>query len=101
GGDLYVIEEAVDFKSADGALMVQLRLAIATHQRRLANAYFEKSKADAIERGVPINPRLAPGLVAFTDRDGKRNGVKVDNRVAAIVREVFRRRVDERAGPAE
>jgi len=78
GGRLYVIEEAVDLRSPDGALMVQLPLAIATHQRRLANAYFDKSKADAVERGVPIQPRLAPGIVAVRNADGKRVGVEVD-----------------------
>jgi DNA invertase Pin-like site-specific DNA recombinase len=98
GGQLYVVEEPADFKTADGALSVELRLVIATHQRRTANAYFEKSKAQAIANGVPIMPvsALPPGYL----RDPDTRRLVVDVEVAPVVREVFQRRAGG-AGPAE
>lgn len=100
GGSLYVIEEAADLKTPDGAFMVQVRLAVATHQRNISRQYLDKSKADAIARGVPVNPRLPPGVVSVLDGRGKRIGIEVEETKAVVVRELFARRVAG-AGPTE
>jgi hypothetical protein len=62
GGRIYSYAEPADWITGDGELQINLALAIAQHQRRRANEYFESAKASAVERGVPINPRIAPGV---------------------------------------
>lgn len=95
GGRIYSYAEPADWTTSDGELQINLALAIAQHQRRRANEYFESAKAAAIERGVPINPRIAPGY----QRDANSGRLVVVPEVAAVIREVFERRVAG-AGPS-
>src|SRR4051794_5300568 len=95
GGRIYSYAEPADWTTSDGELQINLALAIAQHQRRRANEYFESAKAAAIERGVPINPRIAPGY----ERDPQSGRLVVVPQVARVIREAFERRVAG-AGPA-
>jgi DNA invertase Pin-like site-specific DNA recombinase len=95
GGRIYSYAEPADWTTSDGELQINLALAIAQHQRRRANEYFESAKASAVERGVPINPRIAPGF-----RRDEATGKLVPDESASAIREVFERRVAG-AGPAE
>lgn len=94
-GRVFSYAEPADWTTSDGELQINLALAIAQHQRRRANEYFESAKASAIERGVPINPRIAPGY----ERDSATGRLRVDERLAPFVREAFELRVGG-AGPA-
>lgn len=96
GGRIYSYAGPADWTSSDGELQIHLALAIAQHQRRRANEYFETAKQSAVERGVAVNPRIAPGYV----RDGESRRLVVDPSAAPVIREVFERRTMG-AGPAE
>ncbi len=95
GGRIFSYAEPADWTTSDGELQINLALAIAQHQRRRANEYFESAKAAAVERGVPINPRIAPGY----RRDADTGRLVIDERVAPVIREVFELRIAG-AGPA-
>lgn len=96
GGRIFSYAEPADWTTSDGELQINLALAIAQHQRRRANEYFESAKASAVERGVPINPRIAPGYIRVPET----GRLVADRQAAPVIREVFDRRIDG-AGPAE
>ncbi|WP_354700204.1 integrase [Paraconexibacter sp. AEG42_29] len=95
GGRIYSYAEPADWTSSDGELQIHLALAIAQHQRRRANEYFETAKQSAVERGVAVNPRIAPGY----RRDEATRRLVVDRKAASVIQEVFERRTMG-AGPA-
>lgn len=95
GGRVYAPDAPSDWTSPEGELQAGIVFAFAQYVRSRARAGFERSKQQAIERGIPVANRAPVGYVKGADRR-----LEPDPAVAPVVRELFERRAAG-AGPSE
>jgi site-specific DNA recombinase len=86
GGAVYA-PNLPDYTTADGRMLTTIQLAVDTGYRERKREEFERAKAGAIARGIPVNSRAAVGY-----RKGKDRRLVPDERVAPLVREAFEMR---------
>lgn len=86
GGAVYA-PNLPDYTTADGRMLTTIQLAIDTGYRERKREEFERAKAGAIARGIPVHSRAPVGYRARPDRR-----LEPDPRVAPLVREVFEMR---------
>ena len=87
GGVIYAPDAPADWTTPEGELQAGILFAFAQYVRQRARAGFERSKEQAITRGIPVATRTAVGLRQREDRR-----LEPDPRTAPVVREVFERR---------
>lgn len=94
GATIYAPDAPADWTSPEGELQAGIVFTFAQYVRSRARAGFERSKEQAIARGIPVNSRAAVGYVKGDDRR-----LHIDPKTAPIIRELFQRRAAG-AGPA-
>lgn len=99
GGRIISFAENPDWTTPEGELQIGLVFAFAQYERKVKAASFDKSKQRAVAHGIPVHPRLPPGLRLVVDEHGNRTGV-THNEHAAAMRRFFELRGGG-AGPAE
>ena len=94
GGEVYA-PNLSDHTTADGRMLNTIQLAIDAGMRERAKETIARARENAIANGIPVTNRDAVG----NKRNAQRR-YEADERVAPIIREVFKRRAAG-AGPAE
>jgi DNA invertase Pin-like site-specific DNA recombinase len=95
GGVIYAPDAPSDWTTPEGELQTGIIFAFAQYVRSRARAGFERSKEQAIARGIPVATRPAVGY-----RQRKDRRLELDPATAPIVRQVFEMRAAG-AGPRE
>ncbi len=91
GAAIYAPDAPADWTTPEGELQAGIVFAMAMYVRKRARAGFERSKEQAIARGIPVNSRAAVGY-RKRDGDGEDRRLEIDPATAPVVREVFERR---------
>jgi DNA invertase Pin-like site-specific DNA recombinase len=89
GGIFVSVQDGLDLSTPTGKLVLRIMFSMAEWELDRVRANWETAKARAVARGVHIC-----GLVPVGYRRGAGGRLKVDERAAAAVAEVFRRRGD-------
>lgn len=87
GGQLLSTSEQIDPSTPSGRMTRNILFSVAQGEREQRAEGIDKSKADAIARGVWTAPRVPIGYVKNAERE-----LEVDPAAALVVTEVFRRR---------
>lgn len=95
GGVIYAPDAPADWTTPEGELQGGFAFLLATYVRKRARAGFERAKAQAVERGIPVITRPAVGYRQREDRT-----LEPDPVAAPVVRAVFERRAAG-GGPTE
>lgn len=95
GGAIFAPDAPSDWTTPEGELQTGIIFAFAQYVRSRARAGFERSKEQAIMRGIPVATRPAVG---YRQREDRR--LEPNPRTAPFVRQVFERRAAG-AGPRE
>lgn len=95
GGTVYAPDAPADWTSPEGELHAGIVFTFAQYVRKRARAGFERSKLQAVERGIPVTNRTPVGYRKRADRT-----LEPDPAAAPVVRELFERRAVG-AGPSE
>lgn len=100
GGTVYAPDAPSDWLSPEGELQAGIVFAFAQYVRKRARAGFERSKEQAVMRGIPVNSRAPVGYVKRLRSEGGDGRLELDPVVAPVIRELFERRAAG-AGPTE
>lgn len=99
GGRIYAPDAPNDWTSPEGELQAGFVFLLATYVRKRARAGFERSKEQAVARGIPVNTRAAVGY-RKRDGEGEDRRLEPDADTAPVVRRAFEMRAAT-AGPTE
>jgi site-specific DNA recombinase len=88
GGVVLSASEPLDPSTPTGRYMREQFLSLARLEWEQKAEVIERSKAEAVRNGIPVNTRQAPGI-----RQRKDRRLEQDPRTAPIMREFFERRV--------
>lgn len=88
GGTFVSVQDGIDISTPTGRLVSRILFAIGEWELERMRINWDNARGRAVERGVYICRRAPPGYLK--DKEGR---LRIDPRIAPIIREVFERRL--------